>query len=255
MKKQLAIINFLMVIFFIAFNGFIITNGLHGNTINSLSDEYNNLFTPANYAFGIWSLIFIGLLAHTIHQLLVAYGRTADEDVLINMGYNLVVALVASSLWLFVWLKEWTGLSVIVMIVALVSLLSIVISLSMQIYDAPRPVKIWTWIPISLFAGWITVATVTNISAYLAKINFAQGPSETVWTALIIGISMAIYALVVLRRNMSVFGLVGVWAFIAIAVRHDTDNELVKWMAILSAALLLILIIYQANQRRKALTN
>jgi hypothetical protein len=62
MSKKLSVLNFLSVILVIAVNYLAQTGQFSNNTMASLSREYDNLFTPAGYAFSIWGIIFISLL-------------------------------------------------------------------------------------------------------------------------------------------------------------------------------------------------
>ncbi len=252
MKKQYAIINLISSLAFVIFNIYVSSRGLHGNTVSGVSAELNNYFVPASYAFSIWTVIFIAIILMTFHHLQQANKDEDDGGVIVGMGPWLSIANVANTFWLVFWLNGLTFLSVVVMLVGLVSLLTIVVRLNMQIVPASKDVKQWTWFPISLYSGWLTVATVANISAYLAKIGFASGPSETIWAALIIGVSMAIFVYVLLTRNMPVFALVGAWALVAIAVKHWGQNAIVQWIAALAAIIILTSVIYSSSRKTNA---
>lgn len=56
----------------IVFNYLAATGSLCGVETGAISDKYPTLITPAGYAFTIWSLIYFGLLAFSIYQLLPA---------------------------------------------------------------------------------------------------------------------------------------------------------------------------------------
>jgi hypothetical protein len=249
MKKTYAILNFLSIIGVIFWNYYINTRGINGNTVGSLSDEYANLFTPAGYAFSIWGIIFIALFALGIYQLRLAFS-TNDDETILRMGPWLLIANIGNCLWLWFWLQQQTALSVFIMLIILFALLNIVFNLGMQITPRSRGVYIWTWVPISLYTGWIAVATIANISAYLAKIGWTGGWSETGWAVLMILIAMVVNLFVLFARNMNVFAGVGVWALLAISVKHWAVIPTLQWVALAATIVLVLAIIYNAGFRR-----
>ncbi|MEN0004492.1 MAG: tryptophan-rich sensory protein [Bacteroidota bacterium] len=250
MKKLYALLNFSSIAAVIYWNYYINTRGINGNTVGSLSDEYANLFTPAGYAFAIWGIIFLALLALGIFQLWVAFANKADTTIL-QMGPWLLIANIGNCLWLWFWLQMQTAISVFIMLLILVSLLQVVFRLQMQITTRSRSVYLFTWLPISLYVGWISVATIANIAAYLAKIGWSGGWSETGWAALMIIVALAVNLFVLFNRNMNVFAGVGIWALLAIAVRHWEQNAILQWIALASAVLLAIAIVYNIIARRR----
>ncbi len=248
MKLRLATWNLISIIAVIIVNGLIASRGLAGKTMQGLSAQYDNLFSPANYAFSIWSLIFIALLVHGIYYYREA--RNAGEDnTVLAMGNWLLIANIGNCLWLILFLNDWLLASVITMLVILYSLIQIILNLNMQRQAVSIETKRYAWLPISLYSGWITVATVANIAAFLTKIGwFKPLAIQEILVGIVLFVCLTIYMLVLLRRNMTVFALVGVWAFIAIAVRHKQDNALVFWMAIACAVVLTVSCFYQWNK-------
>ena len=245
MKKLLAILNLISIIALIFWNYYINTKGINGNTVGTLSDEYSNLFTPAGYAFSIWGIIFLGLLLHGIYQVYGVFSNRNDYEVVTRMGFWLLLANLANCAWLWFWLTERTGQTIFIMLFILSALLMVVFKLKMQKGIVPVSVYRWTWIPISLYAGWITVATVANFSAYLAKIGWTGGWEEMSWAIVMIAVATAVNLLVLFSRNMPVYAGVGVWALVAIAVRHWNVNVVLQWMALSCAILLGVAIVYQ----------
>ncbi len=250
MKKVLAIANFTSIIGVIYWNYYVNTAGINGNTVGSLSDKYANLFTPAGYAFSIWGIIFLALFVLGIYQVWIAFSNKSQSKVIERMGPWLIIANMGNATWLWFWLNEMTGLSVLAMLVILISLFAIVFKLGMQNTTTSSGIRLWTWVPISLYTGWITVATIANVSAYLAKINWTGGWSEVNWAALMIIVAVLANLFVLFTRKMKVFAGVGVWALLAIAVRHWDKIELLQWTALGGAIVLFIAILGQAISSR-----
>lgn len=243
MKKTYAILNLVTTIGVIIWNYATNVIGINGNTVGSLSAEYENLFTPASYAFAIWGLIFISLMAFSIFQLIQVFSADKEDNFVLQIGPWYAITNLANAAWLWFWLNEVTWLTVIIMLIMLFSLIQIISRLHMNRAVVATSIKTFVWFPISLYAGWITVATVANFSAYLAKINFDFLFSETVWALLLILIATGINYLVLIKRNMPVFAGVGVWALIAISLRHWETNPSLQWTALIAAVGLTISIL------------
>lgn len=240
MKKFYAITNTVVILALVIWNYYTTTTTINGNTVGSLSDDYDNLFTPAGYAFSIWGLIFIGLIAHGIFQVRRAF--SAGEDGFIaQIGPWLLIANLANIAWVWFWLNEVTWLSVILMLVILVSLIVCIVRLDMEMWDAPLYTIIFVWWPIAFYSGWIAVATIANISAYLAKLGWAGGPfSELTWTIIVIVVAVAVNLFMIAARNLREFAFVGAWALAAIAVRHWGSIPALQWTALIGAIILAV---------------
>lgn len=252
MEKRLAILNFISVILVIAVSYISQTGIINGNTMGSLSAEYYNLFTPAGYAFAIWGIIFLSLLAFSGYQLFQVFGPAEDLEFLRNSGYWFFIANLANVAWVFAWLNEFTGLSVLFMFLILFSLIKIILNTNMERWDAPLKIIAFSWWPICLYSGWIAVATIANVSAFLAKIDWEPILfSEEIWTVLMILIAGIINIAIIYLRNMREFAAVGVWALIAIYFRHFEEIPLISYTALITAVVIFSNIIYHGWMNRE----
>jgi hypothetical protein len=67
--------------------------------------------------------------------------------------------------------------------------------------------------PFALYLGWISVATIANISVYLVSISWnGFGVSPVLWTMIMTGAAMILSLLRVVLRKDLVFLAVVVWA-------------------------------------------
>lgn len=252
MARKLALLNSFSVILMIIVSYFANAMGINNNTIGSLSRQYENLFTPADYAFSIWALIYLSLIAYVFFQLKRAYKDSVETNFIEETGPWFAVANFANAAWVMVWLYEYTFLSVILMLVILFSLIRIIINTRMELWDAPLKIIAFVWWPICLYAGWISLATIANIAAYLAKIGWdGWFLTEIQWTLLMIFIAVVINMLMIYKRNMREFALVGVWGLIAIFVRHSGENELIANVALAGAIVVFIYVSYHGYVNRK----
>lgn len=244
MKKIAAISNLVVLIALIFWNYLSNTGIINNTTIDNISAEYQNLFTPASYAFSIWGIIYLALFAFSVKLLFIAFKDTNKDNIIRKIGPWMIIANILNGVWIFAWLSEYTGLSVVIMFSILISLLLIIIRLNMERAAVSKDIKIWIWQPVGLYAGWITVASIANVSAWLAKFNWSLWFTEQIWAIIIIITACIIYLFVFYTRRIISFTLAGVWAFIAIAVRHwDTVVEL-QYTALISACVLFGIIVF-----------
>ena len=241
MKKKLSVLNLASVILVIAVNYISQAFSLNDTTIGEMSAQYENLFTPAGYAFAIWGVIFLGLLAYGIFQVRRAFFSDKPSDFIEQTGYWFFLANILNCFWVFAFMYNYTGVSVIIMFGILLSLIKIILNTNMERWDAPIEILVFVWWPICLYSGWISVATIANISAYLSKLDWNGGIlTEQAWTINMIVAATFINLLMIWKRNMREFALVGVWALFAIFIRHNGSNIYIAYSAITGAIILLI---------------
>jgi hypothetical protein len=132
----------------------------------------------------------------------------------------------------------------------LICLLVCVKKLDLEIWDAPLPVIAFVWWPLSLYAGWISVATIANIAAWLNGSYDIAISTQVYATLAMMTVAFLVNAGMVFYRNMREFALVGVWALVAIYMRFkdpidiiDSDNASLIATTALSLAVILGLII------------
>ncbi|MFD0796192.1 tryptophan-rich sensory protein [Maribacter chungangensis] len=253
MKKTLAILNLLSVILVIGVNYISQALRLNNTTIGEISKQYDNLFTPASYAFAIWGIIFIGLLAYGIFQVRRSFFSDKPTEFISQTGYWFVLANVLNSLWVIAFVYDYTGLSVLIMLGILFSLIKIILNTNMARWHAPKSTIAFVWWPICLYSGWIAVATIANIAAYLTKIGWEGAPfSEVTWTVIMIAIATILNVVMIWKRNMREFAAVGVWALFAIYIRHKDTLELIAYTALAGSLIIFIYMGWHGFQNRKS---
>jgi hypothetical protein len=216
--RQFAI--FAAILGSIAFNTLSNFFPLNGINVGQLS---NTAFAavqiiPANYAFAIWGLIYLGLISLAIYQLQSAQRQ---NPTLQRGGYLLVFASVAQCAWIYFFLARLFPLSVIAMLGVLLPLIGLYQRLGIGQQRVSRQEQWFIHIPISIYLGWITVATVVNVAIALYSINWnGWGITPPVWTVIMMIVSTAIASLVYIQRHDVAYTLVIVWALVAISIRQ-----------------------------------
>lgn len=208
-----------------------------GETIGDISDRFLTYVTPADYAFAIWGLIYLGLLVFLAFQWYQYL--TGREDQLREIGIWFAVANIANALWVFTWISLMTDTSVIIMFLLLLSLLQLVIRLRLEIWDAPVRIIAAVWWPIVLYFGWIILASVVNVSAWLVSEGWDGGPlSGEFWAIIMLLIATGIYLWMIFSRNLREAALVGVWGISSIAVRLWAETPEVAWTCVVCCIIL-----------------
>ncbi len=248
----LAATNAFSVAFVLIVNYYSQTAGINGQTVGELSDRYDNLFTPAGYAFAIWGIIFLSLIIFVIYQVITAIRKDIIKEHE-QIGLWFAIVNIGSASWVIAWLYEYTWLSVVIMCVMLFGLLRIIVLTNMERWDAPFKIIAFIWWPICLYSGWITVALIANISAYLSKLGWSGGIfSEENWAITMIAIATLVNLFMIWKRNMREFALVGVWALAAIYFRHEGNYFSIALMAMVGAILLALNVAIHGFINRKS---
>lgn len=252
MKKTLAIINLFSVILVLMVNGLSQSQRWNNTTIGEISDSYENLFTPAGYAFAIWGLIFLMLIGYTLFQIYRAFFSKKESLFIEQTGWWFTIANILNASWVVAFTYEYVGLSVVIMLGILGSLLQIIRKTNMERWDAPIEIIAFVWWPICIYSGWIAVATIANFSAFFASINFTGTEStQIIWTIVMITIAVFINIFMIKKRNMREFALVAVWALIAIYIRHKDNIESIAYYALCGAIVLIAIISLHAYSNRE----
>lgn len=237
---------------------FIGSGALGGTPINeaaggTLSEDSTPL-APAGPAFSIWSVIYTGLVAYTVYQLLPAARRSARQARL-RPWAALSAALNAA--WIWVVQLGSVAASVGVMIVLLAVLIRIFL-----ILRAERPAStvetVVTDGTFGLYLGWVCVATVANVTAW--GVALGADPTFSGYeyaAALILAVTVAIgLGTAWAGRGRLAPALATTWGLAWIAVgRVTTDlvSPAVAWAAGAAAAILLLgTILFRLRAGRRA---
>ena len=251
MKKVLQIGNGIALVSTIFINYLSNTGLMNNTTIGEISDDYRSLFTPAGYTFAIWGIIYLLLFGFAIYQGRSLFVKVKDDSFVIKTGWWFALSCVFNSLWVFAWIYEYTGLSCVFIFLLLVSLLKVVVNNRMKLDDEPFSIIVFVWWPFVIYAGWVTVASIANISTYLIKIGWdGFGISEMTWTIIMIGIAVVINLVITWKRNMREFALVGAWALVGIGNANKGINDTITGIAFVSAGVLLLSVAIHGYKNR-----
>jgi len=226
----------------------------NGQTIGEISNTVFRevLITPANYAFAIWGLIYLGLISLGVYQVLPRQRQNAN---LRRIGYLLVLASLAQIFWVFFFQYGLFTLSLVAMVGILLPLIVIYLRLEIGLRRFSRGDKWLLQIPLSIYLAWISVATIVNVATTLYALDWnGWGINPEVWSAIALLAGAAIGAIVSIQRADLAFVLVIVWALVAIAVRQ-ANTPLVAITSSGLAIALILLITFNLVRRRQSSAN
>ncbi|NTW22857.1 tryptophan-rich sensory protein [Candidatus Falkowbacteria bacterium] len=217
---------------------------INNRSTGAISDAYPNLFAPAGVTFSIWGLIYLLLGGYLLYQF-ISFGKDAKQkDEALCQKVNLLFAINAlcNIAWIFSWHYDYIGLSVIIMAFLLITLIKIndvigAVNLSTQ-------EKLFVATPFSVYFGWITVATIANITVFLVSIGWnGFGIADYIWTCVILFIGAAIGVLRMLKDKKLAYGLVLVWAYSGILFKHLSQSGFAgQYVSVITVTIICIII-------------
>ena len=241
MKRTLQILNLITFLAAVAINYFYNTGSSAPNTVGEISDKYENLLTPAGYAFSIWGLIYLMVFLFSVYQARSLFSAKADDDFVLKIGPWFIVSNIVNAGWIGAFTNDLIGLSVILMLVFFVSLLKIVVNLNMERWDAPKSTIFFIWWPFSLYFGWLNVALIANLAVYFRSLGWDGAPfSQSFWAVLVLLIAGLIFTAMIWSRNMREYAIAGSWGIVAIGMNNWGSNQLVAYTAVAVAAIVVI---------------
>lgn len=215
----------------ILFGGVILVNylanalPLNDRNTGEISDAYQNLFAPAGITFSIWGLIYFLLFAYAVYQFgffdrknIATRTRLIDR---INIYF--IINLIANIAWIFAWHYDYIFASVLIMAVLLFTLI--------KIADINRGETFSGWeklclrLPFSIYFGWITVATIANVTVFLVSISWTGfGITDSIWMIIILLVGALIGIMRMFKDKDLAYGLVFVWAYMGILIKHISEQ-------------------------------
>jgi hypothetical protein len=236
------ILNFLSVLVTLTVNGMANALPLNGQNTGEISNRFPVLFTPAGYVFSIWGVIYLGLLAFGIYQLLPSQKNNSRME---KLGYWFFMSNFFNSAWIFAWHYNQFPLSLLIMLGLLASLLVIYLRLQVGIRPVSTREKWLVNIPFSIYLGWISVATIANFSVVLYNAGWDGFGFPAAWTILVLAVGVALGTAMVFLRKEVAYPAVLVWAFAGIWQKQSTANPSVAMVAALAALILLAILLYK----------
>lgn len=186
------------------------TLGIFNNTTTAqVSNAYPNLFAPAAGTFAIWGVIYALLGILTIYQFFAA----KNPQLLDKVRTLFAVSSLANTLWIISWSYYLIGLALVLMIVLLITLGSMDNTLKNEGF--------FIRLPFSIYFGWITIATIANVTTFLVSIGFDGFLfSESTWTIIVLSLGTIIASVTGIKMRDFPYMLAVIWGYVGILVKH-----------------------------------
>ncbi|MBO9555171.1 tryptophan-rich sensory protein [Cellulomonas sp.] len=143
---------------------------------------------PATPAFSIWSLIYLGLAVVAVAQ---ALPGQATSPRFRATAWWVLASMLLNAAWIGVVQAGWLAASLLVILVLLAVLARLFVVL---VRMPPRGVAdVVTDVTVGLYLGWVSVATLANVTAYLTDAGVgARGPAVTGWSVVVLAAAAAL---------------------------------------------------------------
>lgn len=214
---------------------------INNRSTGAISAAYPNLFAPAGLAFSIWGLIYLLLAGYVLYQFMGSSQK--NNEVFSKINPLFIASSLANILWIFSWHYDYIGLSVLIMAALLFILIKIADIIRIQKFSSLE--KLFIWAPFSVYFGWITVAAIANITVFLVSIGWnGFGVSDFIWTSIILLVGALIGILRMSKDKNIAYGLVLVWAYLGILLKHVSASGFNGQYQVVIATVILCLILF-----------
>jgi len=244
--------NIILVIATIIINSLANVLPIGGKYTGELSDNIPNLFVPAGITFSIWGIIYILTIMFAVYLAKDLFKKEkTTKPFLEKISYFFILASLANIIWIFLWHYEQVVLSLLAMLLLFVSLLLIYLRLNIGIEAVSIKEKLLIHVPISVYIGWITVATIANVTSVFVTIGWdGFGISEEIWTITVLIVALIITVLILIKRRDFAYSAVIIWALIGIYLKRIIDDPIygvqnnIAYTAVIAIIVILIIAIY-----------
>ncbi|MFZ2095582.1 MAG: TspO/MBR family protein [Anaerolineales bacterium] len=191
---------------------------INGQNTGAISDRFHVYFVPAGYVFSIWGVIYIGVIAYAIYQALPAQ---RENPRLRSTGWWISLGGLANIAWIFLWHYNHFPLTLVAMLVLLGTLIITYLNLEIGRSKVSASETWMARVPFSIYLGWITVATVANVTDVLDFVKWNRfGIAPEIWMGIVLAAVLAIAMLMNFTRRDVAYALVILWALAGITVKQ-----------------------------------
>jgi hypothetical protein len=250
-----SVLNLLGYLIMVVVNGLANALPLNGKGTGEISDQYPNLFVPSGVTFSIWAVIYLLLLIFVIYSFIALRSKFPHRyDFVAHTGLLFLVSCFLNAGWIFAWHYQKIFLSVGIMIMLLISLIFIYRRLEIGDPGQSKADRYLVHLPFSIYLGWISVATIANVTALLVHIHWGHwGIDEAYWAVIMMAVGTALALIMAIKNRDIYFGLVIIWAYIGIIAKQMQSEypsaELTK-LAYVFIGMIMAVIVSQLIRRK-----
>ena len=170
-----------------------------------------------------------------------------------STGWWISLGGLANIVWIFLWHYQQFPLTLVAMLTLLATLIVTYLRLGIGKTTVSTAEKWAVRVPISIYLGWITVATVANVTSLLDYLNWnGFGLAPEIWMVIVLAAVLVIAGLVIFTRRDVAYTLVILWALAGIAIKFAAVPAVAipTWITFGLVALTLLVVILQKKSRK-----
>jgi hypothetical protein len=213
--------------------------GAFGPTNGAVSNQYPTLLVAAGWAFAIWGLIFLFDVLYGVWQ---ATAERRGDATLTRIAPLTAAGFALTAIWMPLFSQGLFWLCLLVIFAALACLLRAAFVLTDDARRLPRQ-WLWAWTPISLHAGWLSLAAFLNLAQVIVAYRLMSTQDMLPWSlALFAGIAaLVLWANHRMRGNVDYAGA-ATWGLIGVYVMQSgwgvRGAAVTAWLALALAVVL-----------------
>lgn len=188
-----------------------------------VEESATKLLTPAPITFAIWGPIFLLLGLFYFYQArdLLPGREDVEMPFIRQVSVFFLLSSVMSTVWFVTWTSRLIWASVAAMFIYLITILAAYFRLGINLVERSRRERLFVTAGWSMYAGWVTVATIVNTTTGFVYTGFDNLPfTELQWTITISLTAVLIYLIFLFYRRDYIFAGVGVWALTGLSITH-----------------------------------
>lgn len=216
-----------------------------GLSASEFADDGNQTLRAAGYAFSIWSLIYAALAAYAVYQL----RARGSSPVLERLRWPSVFSITACGVWIAASAFDQKLATVLIIFAAAAVLIAALIK------PLPRSrAEFWlAVVPLSLLAGWLTIASVINLLTVLTAWGVITGASAPATASLGLAALMVVALTVTWRTRLIAYAAPIAWGLLAVYVAEQDHRPMIALACATSAAALAAFAVWAWRRRAIAL--
>ncbi len=222
-------------------NGLASTTIFGGRTTADVSFANPTLITPAAYTFAIWGVIYILLGIFIVYQALPSQKEKPFHG---QISFLFILTSIFNIGWILLWQYNFLVFSVVLIFAFTASLIAIYLRLNIGRSKVSWAEKLAVHVPFSVYLGWLTIATIADVSATLVNVGWnGFGVSPQIWAIGVLALALIITLAVIFTRRDIAYSLVIVWALVGIAVGQSSYALTVLVVEVAVAVILAALVL------------
>ena len=213
--------------------------GTFGPDNGTMSDRYPTLLVAAGYAFAIWGLIFLLDLVYALWQ---ATGSRKIDDTLAHIAPWAAAGFALTTVWMPLFSMAQFWLCLLAIFAATFCLIRCAMILSHD--RTPQEGQwLWAWAPLSLHAGWLSLAAFLNLAQVVVAYKLASITQQLPWSLVLFGLAALMLLMVNLRMRGNIdYVIAALWALAGVYVRQSDSGmagaQTAAWVALAIALVL-----------------